>query len=193
MRELNEYKKEIFALGEKKIKERKKKIIKSMAICMPLCVCLVIFGIHVMPAFIRADKAAPELNEEMDLIGSTDNGYDDAFSQYSATVNTPDGVVMRIIDEDTKERLMNVLAVDDGTSDIEEETIVDETLSAEMVETESAENKHKTYLFKITFEYENGEKIVYVVNVNSIIDGDGFVTKISQEKLDEIKKILGKE
>ena len=199
MRELKEYKKEIFALGEKKIKERRRKIVKTMAICMPLCICIVMLGNLVMPALVSADKASPEREEAMDLMGSSEDRYTDGFSLYSATVNTSDGISTRIIDEDTKNKLFELFSVDDdGAGDLSDETgLHHQTMGAEPAEGEETtvienfENKNETYLFKIIFEYGNGEKYVYTVNNDSVIDENGSKIKITQEKLEQIKQILG--
>lgn len=199
MRDLKDYKNEIFALGEKKIKERRRRIAKTAAITTPLCLCVVMLGVAVMPALVSADKAAPELREEMDMVGSSDDEYTDSFSLYSATVNTPDGIITRIIDEDKKTELFELFSVDDdGAEDFSDETILShEAVGAETATeeetaaTENLENKKESYLFKIVFEHKNGDKDVYTVTNDSIIDGNGFRTKISEEALEKIKQLLG--
>jgi len=45
MRNLEECRAEIFRLGEKKIKERRKRRIRTISVCVPLCLCLVACGI----------------------------------------------------------------------------------------------------------------------------------------------------
>ena len=44
MRNLDKCKAEIFRLGEKKIKERRKRRIRTISMCVPLCLCLVVCG-----------------------------------------------------------------------------------------------------------------------------------------------------
>ncbi len=188
MRELNEYKKEIFVLSEKKIKRRRRNIIKITALCMPLCVCFVMFGLYFIPSIVSRDKFSPE-NNEMDLDGAiNDNSFDD-YVLYYVTADSPDGARVEISDKCRINKLYSLFGVSDGSSDMagDKDTVPSDS------STETNEDKTDNYLFKITFEYINGKKTVYKVTEKSFINENGIEKSISEETFEEIKRILGTE
>ena len=65
MRELNEYKSEIFLRSEERIRTRKRRLRTITALCMPFVVCIAAFSIFILPALMPADKAAPEMSDDM--------------------------------------------------------------------------------------------------------------------------------
>lgn len=85
MRNLDECKAEIFRLGDKKIKQRKKKRMRAFSVCVPLCLCLVAFSVTVLPKMLTAeDKNTNQPPTEIEqtsientseIVGSTDSQY----------------------------------------------------------------------------------------------------------------------
>ena len=61
MRELNECKAEVFRRSDNRIKERRRKFNRVLALCVPLCLILIIFSFTILPAMMPAGKdKAPE-------------------------------------------------------------------------------------------------------------------------------------
>ena len=56
MRELNECKAEVFRRSDNRIKERRRKFNRVLALCVPLCLILTIFSITILPAMMPAGK-----------------------------------------------------------------------------------------------------------------------------------------
>lgn len=76
MRELNECKAEVFRRSDNRIKERRRKINRVLALCVPLCLILTIFSVTILPAMMPAgsDKAT---GEEGYMDGTKHEGNDD--------------------------------------------------------------------------------------------------------------------
>ena len=76
MRELNECKAEVFRRSDNRIKERRRKFNRVLALCVPLCLILTIFSVTILPAMMPAgsDKAA---GEEGYMDGTKHEGNDD--------------------------------------------------------------------------------------------------------------------
>ena len=63
MRNLDECKSEIFRLGDEKIKKRKKRRIRVISVCVPLCLCLVVWSVVILPAMLPASMMDGNENE----------------------------------------------------------------------------------------------------------------------------------
>lgn len=76
MRELNECKAEVFRRSDNRIKERRRKINRVLALCVPLCLILTIFSVTILPAMMPtgSDKAT---GEEGYMDGTKHEGNDD--------------------------------------------------------------------------------------------------------------------
>ena len=76
MRELNECKAEVFRRSDNRIKERRRKINRVLALCVPLCLILTIFSVTILPVMMPAgsDKAT---GEEGYMDGTKHEGNDD--------------------------------------------------------------------------------------------------------------------
>lgn len=59
MRNLDECKAEILRLGNKKIKERKKRRIGVLSVCVPLCLCVVVASVTILPSMFSTNSDAP--------------------------------------------------------------------------------------------------------------------------------------
>lgn len=81
MRNLDECKAEIFRLGDKKIKQRKKRRMRTLSVCVPLCLCLVVWSVTLLPAMLPAktadgnDSASPQLKFENETSGTVQMKY----------------------------------------------------------------------------------------------------------------------
>ena len=86
MRELNECKAEVFRRSDNRIKERRRKFNRVLALCVPLCLILTIFSVTILPAMMSAggDKAAGEGN----YMDSTENDGNGDRGDMDGAVNT---------------------------------------------------------------------------------------------------------
>lgn len=78
MRELNECKAEVFRRSDNRIKERRRKFNRVLALCVPLCLILTIFSVTILPAMLPAgmDKA-PEAGNHTGNLGGVGAGDPD--------------------------------------------------------------------------------------------------------------------
>ena len=75
MRELNECKAEVFRRSDNRIKERRRKFNRVLALCVPLCLILTIFSITILPAMMPAGKdMAPDADGRSGNATSGDRG-----------------------------------------------------------------------------------------------------------------------
>ena len=94
MRELNECKAEVFRRSDNRIKERRRKFNRVLALCVPLCLILTIFSITILPAMMPAGKdMAPGAdglsgNETSGDRGDQDNNKEDGNGDMDGAVNT---------------------------------------------------------------------------------------------------------
>lgn len=79
MRNLDECKAEIFRLGDKKIKQRKKRRMRTLSVCVPLCLCLVVFSATVLPTMLTAE----DKNTKQPLTELEDESVGTTFYQYT--------------------------------------------------------------------------------------------------------------
>lgn len=94
MRELNECKAEVFRRSDNRIKERRRKFNRVLALCVPLCLILTIFSITILPAMMPAGKdMAPGAdglsgNATSGDRGDQDNNKEDGNGDMDGAVNT---------------------------------------------------------------------------------------------------------
>ena len=94
MRELNECKAEVFRRSDNRIKERRRKFNRVLALCVPLCLILTIFSITILPAMMPAGKdMAPGAdglsgNATSGDLGDQDNNKEDGNGDMDGAVNT---------------------------------------------------------------------------------------------------------
>jgi len=94
MRELNECKAEVFRRSDNRIKERRRKFNRVLALCVPLCLILTIFSITILPAMMPAGKdmasGADGLsgNATSGDRGDQDNNKEDGNGDMDGAVNT---------------------------------------------------------------------------------------------------------
>ena len=94
MRELNECKAEVFRRSDNRIKERRRKFNRVLALCVPLCLILTIFSITILPAMMPAGKdMAPGADGLSGSAtsgdrGDQDNNKEDGNGDMDGAVNT---------------------------------------------------------------------------------------------------------
>lgn len=94
MRELNECKAEVFRRSDNRIKERRRKFNRVLALCVPLCLILTIFSVTILPAMMPAGKdMAPGAdglsgNATSGDLGDQDNNKEDGNGDMDGAVNT---------------------------------------------------------------------------------------------------------
>jgi len=75
MRELNECKAEVFRRSDNRIKERRRKFNRVLALCVPLCLIITIFSVTMLPGMLPVGKdAAPEAGEQIENKGDGNAG-----------------------------------------------------------------------------------------------------------------------
>lgn len=89
MRELNECKAEVFRRSDNRIKERRRKFNRVLALCIPLCLILTIFSVTMLPGMLPVGKdAAPEGGNLSGDRGDPDNNKEDGNGDMDGAVNT---------------------------------------------------------------------------------------------------------
>ena len=94
MRELNECKAEVFRRSDNRIKERRRKFNRVLALCVPLCLILTIFSVTILPAMMPAgNDKAPEAdglsgNATIRDVWKPGNNKEDGNGDMDGAVNT---------------------------------------------------------------------------------------------------------
>ena len=70
MRELNECTAEIFRRGEQKIRERKRKRSRVLALCIPICLIAAVCLVMNLPALMQAGNTGERARPEMEMAGN---------------------------------------------------------------------------------------------------------------------------
>ena len=90
MRELNECKAEVFRRSDKRIKERRRKFNRVLALCVPLCLILTFFSVTILPSMMPKAPEADGLsgNVTTEDVGKPGNNKEDGNGDMDGAVNT---------------------------------------------------------------------------------------------------------
>lgn len=174
MRELNECKAEVFRRSEKRIKERKKKLKRILALCIPLCLAVTVLSFAV-------------LTKEKVKYG--DYGAESYVCSYTeAVISTADGtytVSRKITDKVEVTNIFSAIfnlyneAYDAGTDGNENAGALPDT---------STESNNCV----ITFRTEDGFQTVYTLEGNELSSVDeNMKTVLTDSQVAELKEVLG--
>lgn len=189
MRELHECQAEVFRRSEKRIKERKQRRQRILMTCIPLVLCLTIFGAFLFPQLDDL-KRAPESSNEHYFSGAmgteTDGGLfagsvevsGNGVSNYYTSVENVQGI-MRLING-----IVAVPETDDADKD--ENFVVEDSTSTEL------KGDHKENGYRILVKRSDGSSAEYLLVGSMLIDqATQNEFHMSEDTCKELKDALG--
>lgn len=188
MRELHECQAEVFRRSEKRIKERKQRRNHMLMACIPLVLCLTIFGAFLFPQlddFKQApessnDQHAGALGTEADgglFAGSVEVSGNGVSSYYTSVENVQG--IMRLING-----IMAVPETNDG--DDLRDYITDESTSTDKNE------YYQESCYKIVVKRSDGSSTEYLLVGSVLIDQTTHQEyPVSEDAMKDLKKALG--
>ena len=189
MRNLNECQAEVFRRSEKRIKERKQRRNHILMTCIPLVLCLTIFGAFLFPQLDDL-KQAPESNNEHYFSGAMGQEADDGLfagsvevsgngvSSYYTSVENVQGI-MRLING-----IVAVPETDDADKD--ENFVVEDSTSTEL------KGDHKENGYRILVKRSDGSSAEYLLVGSMLIDqATQNEFYMSEDTSKELKDALG--
>lgn len=178
MKELNEYKAEVFCRSEERIQKRIRTRNRVIAMCIPLCFAIVLCSVFVMQTPLYKNKEnAKHGNVVGDSTSSTDNFGDflhievvrqngDTSSEYNGKITNTDRIETAY---NTIKEFFKKSAIGSGNDEFKDFTT-----------------------FVITFTAKDGSKSIYTLKGNVFLNNNTEEKiNLTQEQLDEIKAILG--
>ncbi len=169
MREFNECKAEIFRRIDNGIKERKRRRNHILMCCVPLCLCLVIWSIAILPAMLPANKGndyAPEAG----------NGETEATAYARVEIMDKRDFPNEYCDIEDAETVDQIYTLIEGVfypesdPDIEEDfspTAPDSDNNPDVEDIPPTMEKDEYY---IAFSYADKKDVVYLITKNEIIN-----------------------
>ena len=208
MKNLNEYKEEIFRRSEEKILERTEKNKRTkkllLTLCVPLCLTVVISSVIILPSLIQGDKVSYEKDmviDDADGAAPIDTVITDYL--YADISFGDDGKLNRIDDPekinalselircayadsylyyDITERGENAQSRDDGDDMVDNEM-------QDAVEESVSENEAESYT--ITLTAPDGYKKIIIIEGNTIIDPElDMDVTLKENRLEELRELL---
>ena len=189
MRNFEERKAEVFRRSEKRIKERKQRRNHILMTCIPLVLCLTIFGAFLFPQLDDL-KQAPESNNEHYFSGAMGTEADgglfagsvevsgNGVSSYYTSVENVQGI-MRLING-----IVAVPETDDADKD--ENFVVEDSTSTEL------KGDHKENGYRILVKRSDGSSAEYLLVGSMLIDqATQNEFYMSEETSKELKDALG--
>lgn len=178
MRDIYEYKKEIFARSEKRINKRKQRTKIFSIVCIPFVLFSVFFSIYVLPALQSKDKAAPErsdIDEYTEYESETTHNESNviAVEVYTEIAYSQNGEkkIVRISESETAawllEQFDNVF-ITDGGSETEQS---DDNAEGENVGASQIVGENVSY-YEISFYGIDGKDKEYILTGNVLKAAD---------------------
>lgn len=192
MRNLNECQAEVFRRSEKRIKERKQRRKHILMACIPLVLCITIFGAFIMPnmGFINfSDKQAPESNYEQfsgamgsdgvaGLFAGSVEVSSNGISHYYTSVEDVQGIMS----------LLNSIVAVPETNDGDESS---DLVTEDDASTDLKEN-YKDKGYKILVKRSDGSSTEYLLVGSLLIDQNTQEEfHLSEDTYFELKDALG--
>ena len=167
MKDMNEYKAEVFFRSETRIKERRKKRNRILTLCIPLCMVIIIGAVMFLPTMRTAKKA----NGSYEVVICNGNG-----------TNTDSQIITDKVE--VTEIFSVFFNLYDGVDKAEN---CDEKY--EGVQDPSTEEMLNYYV--ITLRTEDGAETVYVLDGNELLNVDEDMKIIlTDSQLAELKEVL---
>ena len=188
MRELHECQAEVFRRSEKRIKERKQRRNHILMTCLPLVLCLTIFGAFLFPQLDDFKQAPESSNEQFsgamgkDEIGGLFTGSvevsGNGVSSYYASVENVQGIM----------RLINGIVAVPETNDGDDlrDYITDESTSTDVNE------NYQENCYKIVVKRSDGTSTEYLLVGSLLIDqATQQEYPVSEDAMKDLKSALG--
>ena len=204
MKELNEYKAEIFRRSEEKIKERKRRTKRSIILCTTLCLFFAVSVILIPPMLTdNADGASVEQDQIMDDADGAE-ALDTAASVYiRVEVTSKDQAAAATHDTDKISQIEELITscFDDNylyydiserkeTAEIRDESHTDYSMSESINENDDEDADAIT----VTLTAADGYTKTLIINGHKLIDTELDVdTDITESRLGELIAIIGLE
>ena len=188
MRELHECQAEVFRRSEKRIKERRARRNHILMACIPLVLCLTIFGAFLFPQMDDLKQAPESSNEQFsgamgtDEVGGLFAGSvevsGNGVSSYYTSVENVQGI-MRLING-----IVAVPETDD--TDKDENLVVEDSTSTEL------KGDHKENGYRILVKRSDGSSVEYLLVGSMLIDqATQNEFHMSEDTCKELKDALG--
>lgn len=188
MRELHECQAEVFRRSEKRIKERKQRRYHMFMACIPLVLCLTLFGAFLFPQMDDLKQAPESSNEQFsgamgtDEVGGLFAGSvevsGNGVSSYYTSVENVQGI-MRLING-----IVAVPETDDADKD--ENFVVEDSTSTEL------KGDHKENGYRILVKRSDGSCAEYLLVGSMLIDqATQNEFHMSEDTCKELKDALG--
>ena len=188
MRELHECQAEVFRRSEKRIKERKQRRNHILMVCIPLILCVTIFGGLFLPN-LDDFKGAPESSDELLYSGTgteADGGLfagsveisGNGVSSYYTSVENVQGIM----------RLINGIVAVPETNDGDDlrDYITDESTSTD------ANENYQENCYKIVVHRSDGTSTEYLLVGSRLIDQNTQQEfPVSEDTMKDLKNALG--
>ena len=188
MRELHECQAEVFRRSEKRIKERKQRRNHILMTCIPLVLCLTIFGAFLFPQLDDFKQAPESSNEQFsgamgkDEIGGLFTGSvevsGNGVSSYYTSVENVQGIM----------RLINGIVAVPETNDGDDlrDYITDESTSTDVNE------NYQENCYKIVVKRSDGTSTEYLLVGSLLIDqATQQEYPVSEDAMKDLKSALG--
>ncbi|MBR6514937.1 MAG: hypothetical protein IKT46_08920 [Clostridia bacterium] len=202
MKELKEYKAEIFRRSEEKIKERKKQTKRSIILCTAFCLFFAASALFIPPMLTdNADGATAE--QDHIIIDDADGAeaVDTGVPAYIRVEITEEGKTTADIDDTNKiakiEQVINYCFSDnylyyDVSERQEKAEIRDESHTEYSMSESITENDDEgSDAITITLTAADGYKKTLIINDNILIDFElGVDTDVTESRLEELKALF---
>ena len=208
MKNLNEYKEEIFRRSEERILERTEKNKRTkktlLTLCVPLCFAVVISSVMMLPSLIQGDKEVYEKDmiiDDADGAAPIDTVTPDYL--YADISFGDDGKQNRIDDQEKINALSELIRrayadsylyydITERGERAENEDDGNDMVDNEMqdaVEESVSENEDESYT--ITLTASDGYKKIIIIEGNTIIDPElNMDVTLKESRLEELKALL---
>ena len=195
MRNFEERKAEVFRRSEDRIKERKRKRNRILALCIPLCLVVTVWSVGVLPSLFAQKGNDAECEDDGSLYGDKAPGSEGSFIEESKTHNFVSvsvqgkGYTGEITDTVSVGKVFqNIYDILDANGGYKE-LIGDYTENLDDVENEdmAAESTLESERYIITLESSEGNNRVYILNGNILYDQAlGEEISLTKEQLNDL-------
>lgn len=201
MRNFEERKSEIFRRSEKRIKERKRKRNRLLAICIPLCIIATVsiivgFSPKTSLQIVDEETASSNINVSIEMNCNTDKSETQANSKYISAKVKSNGVTADFHNEITDSVTVanvykSISSAFQGDDADDEEVIGDDTFKNDTLKDFEGESEDDNG-YTITIFTNSGEKLVYILKGNKLCDASNKIEVVLNDiQIAELKFILG--
>lgn len=199
MRNLDECKAEILRLGDKKIKQRKKRRMRVLSVCVPLCLCLVVASVVVLPTMLPTnepmmsppvcDTMMPDFNYNDGLAEIGRLNYTKAEIKGLSVVSFYNQVNETIKINYISDLINNLYEINDGGFDINLNERPETGSTNEPPYSNGSHDMVSSYL--ISFTAENGFKVEYTLSGSLLIkNSTGKSVRLTPEEHKQLLEVF---